>query len=92
MNLPTIISAEAISKYQISITFNTGDSGVIQFNGLAKKGVFNSWDKDNNFFKLSVVRNGRAIEWPDEIDMCADSLLQTLQASYSLQKQLHATD
>ncbi|MBC7722032.1 MAG: DUF2442 domain-containing protein [Pedobacter sp.] len=92
MNLPVIISVEALSKYQISIAFNTGDSGIIQLNALAQKGVFNSWDENNNFFKLAVVRNGRAIEWPDEIDMCADSLLQTLQASYSSQKQLHATD
>ncbi|MCW3106770.1 MAG: hypothetical protein JWQ09_1276 [Segetibacter sp.] len=36
---------------------------------LAGKGVFKSWDTDNNFFKVSINPGSGTITWPGELDI-----------------------
>jgi hypothetical protein len=64
-----ISSIKALEKYKIFIQFNDGSEGILDLNHLAKKGVFNSWDNDDNFSKVYVSDESGAITWPGEIDI-----------------------
>jgi uncharacterized protein DUF2442 len=64
-----ILSVKALDKYRLFIQFNEGSEGVLNLEGLAGKGVFKSWDKDDNFSKAFVSNESGAITWPEEIDI-----------------------
>jgi hypothetical protein len=36
---------------------------------LAGKGVFKSWDTDNNFYKVTINPESGAITWPGDLDI-----------------------
>lgn len=74
MEMYKIITARPIIKYIIYLEFNDGLKGELDLSFAAHKGVFENWEIDDNFFKLKIVNYHRAIEWPGETDMCADSL------------------
>lgn len=69
MVTPKIISVEALEKYNLKLRFDDGTEGVYEICDLAGHGVFKTWDVDNNFFKVFVNNESRAISWPGEIDI-----------------------
>lgn len=69
MKTPEITTVKALNKYSIEIHFSDGLSGVYDVSHLAGKGVFKSWDVENNFFKVQIDANSGAITWPGELDI-----------------------
>ena len=68
MQFPKIITVEALQKYKLDLRFSDGTKGIYDVEGIAGKGVFKTWDVDENFFKVFISESG-AISWPGEIDI-----------------------
>lgn len=64
-----ISSVKALEKYKLFIQFNEGSEGVLNLQNLAGKGVFKSWELDDNFSKVFISNESGAITWPGEIDI-----------------------
>jgi hypothetical protein len=47
---------------------------VNRFDHLIGKGVFAAFADPAFFVQVSVGERGRSLEWPEEIDLCADAL------------------
>lgn len=69
MKTPEITAVKAVKKYCIEIQFSDGLNGTYDVSHLAGKGVFKSWEENNNFFKVDIDANSGAITWPGELDI-----------------------
>jgi hypothetical protein len=69
MVTPTVKSVTAVKKYLLHVVFIDGTQGDYDMSHLAGKGVFKSWDTDNNFYKVSINLKSGAITWPAELDI-----------------------
>ena len=69
MEFPVIKTVSAVRAYLLHVTFEDGTEGNYDVSQLAGKGVFKSWDKNNNFFKVGISNESGAITWPGEIDI-----------------------
>ena len=69
MKFPKLISVTAIGKYKPYVRFSDASEGEYDVSHLAGKGVFKSWDTDNNFSKVSINTESGAITWPGELDI-----------------------
>ncbi len=76
----SIASVKALKKYSIFIVFNDGTQGVLDLSAHAGRGVFKSWEENDNFYKVFVSGESGAITWPDEID------IDTLNAYFIINK------
>lgn len=63
------ISVNALGKYKIHVSFNDGTDGILDLASLSGKGVFISWDVDDNFNKVFISEDSGVISWPEEIDI-----------------------
>ena len=79
MLAPEIISLSVPEKYKISLRFRDGVAGVLDLSDLAGKGVFKTWDSDDNFKKVFVDKESGAVSWPGNLDI--DTLNCYLQLS-----------
>jgi hypothetical protein len=71
----TITKIQVLSAYKIGLTFSNGKSVQIDFSKKIELNTATSPLADAAFFKrVKITRGGRAIEWPGEIDFCADAL------------------
>ena len=68
-----IIAVKPLPKYKIWIEFNDGTKGTVDLSQYAGRGVFKIWDEHGKFKKVRTTRSGE-IRWPNNIDMCPDSL------------------
>ena len=59
----------ATGKYILYVRFSDASEGEYDVSHLAGKGVFKSWDTENNFFKVSINTESGAITWPGELDI-----------------------
>lgn len=69
MQFPKIISVKALGKYKIQAKFNDGTEGVYDLSDMAGKGVFKSWEEDDNFNKVFINPESGAVTWPGDIDI-----------------------
>lgn len=69
-----ITSAQTLPDYKLKLRFDDGVEGVVNLSGEVGKGVFAAWQDPKHFSSVKIVHNGRALEWPGEIDLCADAL------------------
>jgi Protein of unknown function (DUF2442) len=69
MELPKIKSVTAVKKYLLHVVFADGTEGDYNVSHLAGKGVFKTWDADNNFYKVFISPESGAISWPGELDI-----------------------
>jgi hypothetical protein len=60
--------------HTVTITWATGDLTVNHFDHLVGTGVFAALTDPKVFMQVSVGERGRSLEWPGEIDFCADAL------------------
>lgn len=58
----------------VTLTWGNGATTVNYFGHLVGHGVFTALADPAVFAKVSVGEGGRSLEWPGEIDFCADSL------------------
>ena len=68
-----ITEAKALPAYQLKLTFDNGESGVVDLSTLVGQGVFSTWEDPSAFQSVRVTTEG-ALEWPGEIDLCPDAL------------------
>ena len=69
MQFPKIKSVKAIQNYKLHVEFSDGVKGDYDISHLAGKGIFKSWDTENNFSRVSINPESGAITWPGELDV-----------------------
>jgi hypothetical protein len=72
-----IIEAKPLAGFRIFLKFNDGTSGVVDLSCFAGKGVFSKWLKSGVFDEVGINTSG-ALEWPDGLDLCPDTLYMRL--------------
>jgi hypothetical protein len=60
--------------YSVKLTWANGESTVSDMSHLIGKGVFAALSDPRIFAQVRIGDRGRSIEWPGEIDLCADAL------------------
>lgn len=71
----TIVSAAADAvAHTVTLTWANGAKTVASFAHLVGKGVFRAFADPAFFARVRVGENGRSLEWPGELDFCADAL------------------
>jgi hypothetical protein len=71
----TIIAATADpGTHTVALTWANGAKTVNRFAHLVGKGVFRAFADPAFFAQVRIGENGRSLEWPDELDFCADAL------------------
>ena len=68
-----ITEAKPLEKYKLFLRFDDGVSGVVDLSDIAGRGVFETWKHDGVFEQVRVTKLG-AVEWPEDLDLCADAL------------------
>lgn len=69
-----ITSVQPLQDHKLKIRFADGVEGVVNLSAEAGKGMFAAWKDPKHFASVKIVHNGRSLEWPGEIDLCADAL------------------
>ena len=62
------------ASYTVSLTWAHGETTVNSFRLLIGKGVFTAFTDPVFFTQVRIGQHGRSLEWPDEINFCADDL------------------
>ena len=73
--MPLITKTEPLSDYVVNITFDDGK--IMKFDlkpFFHEKSVFNPLQNFELFNQVKMSRNGRSLEFPMNLDFCADSL------------------
>jgi Protein of unknown function (DUF2442) len=68
-----ITQAKALPGFRLELTFESGETGVVDLSSFAGRGVFAAWEQPGLFERVTITDQG-AVEWPGEIDLCPDSL------------------
>ena len=61
-------------NYTVAVTWANGATTVNRFDHLVGKGVFAAVADPTVFAQVHIGERGRSLEWPGEIDFCADAL------------------
>lgn len=70
-----ITSIEVLPEFCLKLTYVDGRSAHVDFKNKIQKGTVTASLADPGFFKqVKISYDGRAIEWPGEVDFCADAL------------------
>jgi hypothetical protein len=69
-----IVEVEARAGYRIWIRFEDGVSGEVDLSELVGKGVFRSWEDEDEFRKVFIDPETGTVAWPGEIDLAPDAL------------------
>lgn len=74
--LENIITAAVAdpNAHTVTLTWANGERTVNSFAHLVGKGVFDAFADPAFFARVHVGEHGRSLEWPGELDFCADAL------------------
>jgi hypothetical protein len=74
--LDNIITAAAPdpASHTVALTWANGETTVSSFRHVVGKGVFAAFSDPAFFAQARVGEGGRSLEWPGELDFCADAL------------------
>ena len=73
--LHTIRNANVCDDRQVEIVFDDGTAAVVDFAPvIARGGVFAALTNQDVFSRVTIGEGGRSLEWPGELDFCADAL------------------
>ena len=74
--LDNIITAAAPdpASHTVALTWANGETTVSSFRQVVGKGVFAAFSDPAFFAQARVGEGGRSLEWPGELDFCADAL------------------
>jgi hypothetical protein len=82
--MPIIQGVEVEPEFTLRVTFADGVSGIIRLrDAIQQGGVFARLADPAVFAQVSVGDRGRSLEWPGQIDLCADALWLEIQSSNS---------
>ncbi|MFI4948925.1 MAG: DUF2442 domain-containing protein [Alphaproteobacteria bacterium] len=62
------------AAHTVALTWKNGQRTVSNFRHLLGRGVFASLSDPEFFSQVKVGERGRSLEWPGELDFCADAL------------------
>jgi hypothetical protein len=85
-----IISAEPLPQCRLQVTFNDGVSGIFSVEPERRGGVFLKLLDARVFNAVTVNPDFGCVEWPGGIDLCPDTMYQTMIGSES-EVELHST-
>jgi hypothetical protein len=68
-----VTEANPLEKYKLFLCFDDGVSGVVDLGDIAGRGVFEAWKRSRIFEQVRITKLG-ALEWPGDLDLCADAL------------------
>lgn len=68
-----ITAIKVLENYRVSLRFNDGAEGEIDFSRKPRTGVFAFWNNYENF-RIAHVGDFGELHWNDQIDFCPDSL------------------
>lgn len=60
--------------HTVEVTWANGERTVNHFDHLVGKGVFALLADPAVFIRVQIGQRGRSLEWPGELDFCADAL------------------
>ena len=60
--------------HRLKLRFDDGVEGVANLSTEVGKGLFAAWKDPKHFASVKIEHGGRSLEWPGEIDLCADAL------------------
>jgi Protein of unknown function (DUF2442) len=70
-----IREAKPLSGFSVEITWEEGEVSVLSLHDIVTKGgVFAPLSDPKIFAQLKIGEGGRWLEWPGEVDICADAL------------------
>jgi hypothetical protein len=75
-----IVEVEPRSGYRVWIRFEDERSGEVDLSDLVGKGVFRTWEDEDEFRKVYVDEETGTIAWPGGIDLAPDALYRNLAA------------
>ena len=71
----TILQASPLPDHKLNLVYSDGESVIADFAPLiAMGGVYSALANPGYFAQVSVGERGRYIQWPGELDFCADAL------------------
>lgn len=74
-----IVKIKPQSEHKLWIEYEDGKSGLADFSYLIDRGgVFKALCRPEFFAQAAIGEAGRFIEWPGQIDFCADALREKL--------------
>ena len=68
-----ITALKVLENYRVTLRFNDGVSGEINFSSKPRTGVFAFWNSYENF-RMARIGDAGELVWNDQIDFCPDSL------------------
>lgn len=75
--LPTIDHVRILPNQHVLLHYSGGEETVVDFRPLIERGgVFAALADAEFFAQVKIGEHGRYIEWPGNLDFCADALLQ----------------
>lgn len=72
-NVITHVAADPDTR-SVTLTWANGATTVSQFSHLVGRGVFAARANPIVFVQVRIGEHGRSLEWPGDIDVCADAL------------------
>ena len=93
MQFPKIESVRAIKNYSLHVVFTDGTEGDYDISHFTGKGVFKTWDADNNFYRVFINPESGAISWPGELDVDTINIycsIKGINAETFLSREQHA--
>jgi hypothetical protein len=84
-----IVSAQPLSDCRLKVTFNDGFSGIFPVEPDRRGGVFLKLLDAKIFNAVTVNPDFGCVEWPGGIDLCPDTMHQTMTGSES-EVELHS--
>jgi len=62
------------ATHEVTLVWANGETTVNRFGHLVGKGVFTALADNAVFARVGIGERGRSLEWPGDIDFCADAL------------------
>ena len=69
-----IMKATVLQDHRLEVSFSDGISGVVDLSCLIRSELFGRLSDEKSFAQFNISRDGRAIAWDEELELCADSL------------------
>ena|SRR6266568_5693195 len=78
-----IVSAEALARSRLKVTFNDGVTGIFAVEPERRGGVFLKLLDARVFNAVAINPDFGCVEWPGGVDLCPDTMHQAMTGSPS---------
>lgn len=72
-----VTDIKPLPSYRLWLRFADGREGTVDLSGKVGRGVFVAWKDPKTFDRVRVGEFGQPV-WPGDIDLCPDSLYETV--------------